>query len=479
MMTDIFLVFLGISLSAGLVVSVLLLFSPFFNRRYASKWTYWIWLFLAFRLILPLGGSSLEDIVPKAGTSAVSGSEQGDGGAVEKAGMNNPAGQTAPWRQFIVEIPAQLTAPISGGFPDSRFSATWLDAAAFIWMLGSTAFLAVHLASYLYYKKQITKKGKRVQDTEILCRIEELKRELRIKGTVDAVEFPEAASPMLTGFFKPVLVLPTERYTPAELYFILKHELVHCKRRDVSAKLLFTAANAVHWFNPLIWMMRRRAAVDMELSCDERVVQGADYAARKAYTETLLSTLRKNTVKRTVLSTQFYGGAEIMKKRFQNILNRGGRKNGAMLFTAAALLTVILGTLTGYSVSRVKADNLPGKEGDGVIPAQGRLYGYISGFDGETVTIDRQFWVTDGDADWRPEYNDAAGFEVVDAQETDITYPLSEDCAYSILENHHTPVVELDKKGFEDCLSEMEYPVLWILQVQDGQVTDISEQYVP
>lgn len=181
MMTDIFLVFLGISLSAGLVVSVLLLFSPFFNRRYASKWTYWIWLFLAFRLILPLGGSSLEDIVPKAGTSAVSGSEQGDGGAVEKAGTNNPAGQTAPWRQFIVEIPAQLTAPISGGFPDSSFSATWLDAAAFIWMLGSTAFLAVHLARYLYYKRQITKKGKRVQDTEI------------------------------TGFFKPVLVLPGER----------------------------------------------------------------------------------------------------------------------------------------------------------------------------------------------------------------------------------------------------------------------------
>lgn len=31
-------------------------------------------------------------------------------------------------------------------------------------------------------------------------------------------------------------------------------------------------ATAVHWFNPVVWLMQREAAVDMELACDERVV---------------------------------------------------------------------------------------------------------------------------------------------------------------------------------------------------------------
>ena len=43
---------------------------------------------------------------------------------------------------------------------------------------------------------------------------------------------------MIIGFFKPVLVLPKERYSPEELFFILKHELVHLKRGDVYFKLL-------------------------------------------------------------------------------------------------------------------------------------------------------------------------------------------------------------------------------------------------
>lgn len=120
------------------------------------------------------------------------------------------------------------------------------------------------------------------------------------------IEYYEGESPMIIGFLKPVLILPKEQYSAEKLYFILKHELVHLKRGDVYLKLLFVTANAVHWFNPLIWIMQKEAVIDMELSCDERVTQGADYAMRKAYTETLLSMLHRQYNRRTTLSTQFY-----------------------------------------------------------------------------------------------------------------------------------------------------------------------------
>lgn len=99
--------------------------------------------------------------------------------------------------------------------------------------------------------------------------------------------------------------------------------------------------------------MRKEAAIDMELSCDERVTQGTSYAFRKAYTETLLSMLHKQYISKTVLSTQFYGGTKIMKKRFKNILVKNRKKNGIFILTGAVVLTISLGTLVGCSVANV------------------------------------------------------------------------------------------------------------------------------
>ena len=97
----------------------------------------------------------------------------------------------------------------------------------------------------------------------------------------------------------------------------------------------------------------------MELSCDERVTQGMGYAARKAYTETLFSTLHKQRAKKVFLSTGFYGGKEIMKKRFKNILTKKGKKNGVAVLIGVIILTVSLGTLVGCSIVKEKSEDIP------------------------------------------------------------------------------------------------------------------------
>lgn len=55
-MANIFLTYLGISATVGIVVLIILLASPFINRRYAAKWKYYIWIFLAIRLLVPVSG---------------------------------------------------------------------------------------------------------------------------------------------------------------------------------------------------------------------------------------------------------------------------------------------------------------------------------------------------------------------------------------------------------------------------------------
>ncbi len=203
----------------------------------------------------------------------------------------------------MVEIPAQMTAPIKAQPEKNNTGITMLDIVAFVWIVGSLIFIAVHFISYFYYKRQLIKNGRMIEDVKTLSQIEKLKRELHIRRSIHAMEYYEAESPMIIGFLKPIVVLTKEQYSSEELFFILKHELVHLKRGDVYFKLLFVIANAVHWFNPLIWIMHREAIIDMELSCDERVTKDTGYAVRKAYTETLLFMLHKRCSRRTAFTT--------------------------------------------------------------------------------------------------------------------------------------------------------------------------------
>lgn len=343
-MTRIFLFILGVSVSVSLIIIVLLLLAPFLNKRYAAKWKYLIWIFLAVRLLVPFSGVNGQPAMEMPQENrTVSG--QKDNYADDRTGVK------APYRRIVVEIPAQMTVPINAQSEKSSTGITMLDIAAFIWAIGSLVLISVHLISYFHYKRQVIKRGKLIKDASVLSRIARMKRELHIGRTIRVMEYREAESPMIVGFLKPVVVLPKERYSPEELAFILKHELVHLKRGDVYLKLLFVTANAVHWFNPLVWIMQKEAILDMELSCDERVTKGTSYALRKAYTETLLSMIHRRCVRRSALTTQFYGGKKVMKKRFKNILMKNEKKNGIFILICAVVLTISFGMLAGCSVT--------------------------------------------------------------------------------------------------------------------------------
>ena len=346
-MGNIFLSILGISVSIGLIVIGLIFLTPFLNKRYAAKWKYLIWIFLALRLLIPFSGADGQDIMDKMSQLKVETNSES-----EEDDANNPTGTAMPYRGIVVEIPAQITTPIKASSEKSAADITMLDIVTLVWIIGSLIFISVHLISYSHYKRQVLKKGRMIKETRILSQIFRLKRELHIRRTVCVMEYDEAESPMIIGFIKPVLVLPKEQYNSEDLFFILKHELVHFKRGDVYLKLLFVTANAVHWFNPIIWIMQKEAVIDMELSCDERVTQGTSFELRKAYTETLLSMLHKQCVRKTVLSTQFYGGKKIMKKRFKNILIRNRKRNGISILICAVVLSITLGMLVGCSVTK-------------------------------------------------------------------------------------------------------------------------------
>lgn len=334
-MKNLFLSFFEISVSTSLIVLVLLIFAPLLNRRYASKWKYYIWIALAFRLLIPLN-------------------------------------LDLSLRPVVIKIPERITSPIlTNNEPgisitlqtEQKFTGvTLLDFIAVIWSVVCLCFLFVHFFSFLHFKSQIIRKGTYIENSLTLHQLLKLQKDLQIKNKISIIKYSNAVSPMIIGFFRPILVLPDNEYSQEELFFILKHELIHLKRHDIYFKLLFVIANAIHWFNPLIYIMQTEAGIDMELSCDERVIQGTAYAVRKAYTETLLSTLHKQYKKTNALTTQFYGGNQIMKKRFKNILLKSKKKNGFSILICAISITVILGMMTGCSINSSPSETQKDKE---------------------------------------------------------------------------------------------------------------------
>lgn len=326
MINNLFISILEISIFTSPVILIIVLLTPVLNKRYSAKWKYYIWMLIAIRLVIPFH-------------------------------IN------IPYQKFVFNIPSQITTPITENngksvpinlhAQTSSINITLLDIISCIWLAGFTIFLFTNLFICFYYRRQIIQKGIYIKDNYILQQLSDLKDELHIKCKIYIIQYPGIASPMVTGFFHPLLILPDCQYKEEELFFILKHELVHIKHHDIFFKLLFLTANAIHWFNPIVYIMQKETSISMELSCDEKVITGTAYHTHKAYTETLLSVLHKQCKnnQKTNLSTQFYGGTDIMKIRFKNILTKINKKNGISCLVCAAALTIVSGMFAGCSVT--------------------------------------------------------------------------------------------------------------------------------
>ncbi len=385
-MANIFLTYLGISATVGAVVLLIMLASPLINRRYAAKWKYYIWIFLAIRLLIPLSGM-YHNPPQSRPTSAVSDTSPASGAAVYRPIEEY---RVQP-RRFVVEIPVEATGQIANT-PDTttvRPKLSIFDIVFSAWIAGIIIFAAVPVLSCLHYKYRITHRGESIEAGEAYEILLRMKSRLKIRGNVLLIRYPKAASPMIIGFIKPALVLPCDEFSTEELQFIIRHELIHLKRGDVYIKLLCVVANAVHWFNPIIWIMRKEMAVDMELSCDEGVIRGKRSDVKRAYTEALMSSLTRQSSKGSALTTQFYGGKKTMKKRFTNILGHTTKKNGAALLVWAIILAIISGSMVGCRQEPPKA--APTAEYYNLAEDPVRLISHFGNLDGNGELYWRRF----------------------------------------------------------------------------------------
>lgn len=99
---------------------------------------------------------------------------------------------------------------------------------------------------------------------------------------------PGLDTAFLLGYLQPRIYLP-DRMDQAEAAFVTAHEQAHLRRRDHWLKLAGFACVALHWYNPLAWLMFALLSMDIEEACDEAVIRNMGTDERKAYSTALLS----------------------------------------------------------------------------------------------------------------------------------------------------------------------------------------------
>ena len=101
----------------------------------------------------------------------------------------------------------------------------------------------------------------------------------------------EIASPLACGLISPRIYLPTRMDfgNAVLLRHVLAHEAMHIRRRDNWMKAVMLAALVLNWYNPLVWLMAKCLASDLEAACDAAVLSRWGEEERKGYAYSLLA----------------------------------------------------------------------------------------------------------------------------------------------------------------------------------------------
>ncbi len=189
-------------------------------------------------------------------------------------------------------------------------------------------------------------------------RCEDISRRLgniEIPKNIRIRQSDEITTPLTYGVFRPVILLPklildgeSSESKDMLLNFALMHELTHIRRFDPAIKLLAVAVCCVHWFNPCVWLMAWLLNRDIELSCDERVVNAFGADSRADYANALISLEEKRS------GIPFYTGfcRNAVQERITAIMKT--KKIGIMSALAACLVVSL--TIGAFATSAAEPD---------------------------------------------------------------------------------------------------------------------------
>ncbi len=167
-----------------------------------------------------------------------------------------------------------------------------------------------------------------------------LKQELHIRRKISLLYLKQPYSPFCYGFIKPKIVI-SEGHASQEYEMLLLHEFWHIKSGDYIIRLLAFFIIALHFLNPMVYLLFYEINKVSELACDEHVLHGYSKEQRTLYGNLLLNITPTPITK---CSNSFGSNSnKIMKERITMI--KYPRKMKRFISTFCAAIIVCCSTL--------------------------------------------------------------------------------------------------------------------------------------
>lgn len=300
---------LNMSLTGGIVIALVLLIRLLL-RKAPKIFSYALWAVVLFRLLCPVSFSSDFSLLNLFNSPTVT----------ENSITYIPT-------DIAHNVNQQVNLPISGVSnavndaltqSEEQTAANPLEEpmaiATLLWLLGIAVMLIYSVISLLKLKRRLT-------------------GAVWLRDNIYLAD--HVATPFVIGVVRPKIYLPSP-LSARERDYIILHEQTHIRRLDHIVKLVAFLALSIHWFNPLVWVAFVCCMKDMEMACDEAVMEKMGDGIRADYFASLLSLA---TGRKILAGAPLAFGEGDTKSRIKNVLRY---KKPAFWIVAAAVVACIV-----------------------------------------------------------------------------------------------------------------------------------------
>ena len=318
MLEKIFLQVINMSYIASIVI-VFILIARLLLVKAPKKYSYILWAVALVRLIIPISFESVLSLVP-VNPTPISNDVLNDISPNINTGMLN------------VDQSISGTLPASDVVASVNPMQVWIFIGSLIWVLGIAIILIYGMVSLIRMKGKLENAN---------CEKDNI------------YQSDNVTTPFVLGLIQPKIYMPAF-LSEFEKEYILLHEQTHIKRFDHIIRFISYLVTCIHWFNPLVWIAFYLSGNDMEMSCDESVVNQLGHRVKKDYSQSLLNFA---TGRRHLGMTPLAFGEGDTKGRIKNILNFRKPKLYIVAISVIVLMIATFGLLSNPKEKSLGVNN--------------------------------------------------------------------------------------------------------------------------
>lgn len=179
-----------------------------------------------------------------------------------------------------------------------------------------------------------------IKDTDTKEYYESFLNDTKIRSIKIAV-IPGEKQAAIFGVIRPIMILPDAVLEEKTVAHMIRHEMKHYANYDLWLKFFVDLLVVIHWWNPVVYVMRKELSLAFELSNDYMVTRDMPELEKLEYAQTLVQAAK------LMSNQQAYDlnltGGECLETRIQMLLKEKTTEGmRSRLLAAANLLFVFL-----------------------------------------------------------------------------------------------------------------------------------------